>query len=200
MVGASLVDEHSIAELAAKHNQLLNALLLAADRSRMKLLCGLQRLRACAMAAASTACRPPLPCSWRALFAAADQWAQKPQRSRSVTCLALKLLDKFARRGRSGIAPGHGESALRAPAAIDREAFGFGVPLLPSLPCWRPERPGHRRATALGDLLECSAQCLAIDWLTREAKSWLSVPLKRWRSIPPVIPTDTKSSRFQENG
>jgi hypothetical protein len=43
MLGASWVDEHSIAELAAQHNQLLNALLLAADQSKVGLLCGLQR-------------------------------------------------------------------------------------------------------------------------------------------------------------
>ena len=40
MLGASLVDEHSIAELAVQHNQLLNALLLAADQSKVGLLCG----------------------------------------------------------------------------------------------------------------------------------------------------------------
>ena len=40
MLGASLVDEHSIAALAAQHNQLLNALLLAAERSKVGLLCG----------------------------------------------------------------------------------------------------------------------------------------------------------------
>ena len=45
MLGASWVDEHSIVELAAEHNQLLNALLLAADRSKVGLLCGLQQLR-----------------------------------------------------------------------------------------------------------------------------------------------------------
>ena len=38
MLGASLVDEHSIAALAAEHNQLLNALLLAADRNKVELL------------------------------------------------------------------------------------------------------------------------------------------------------------------
>ena len=44
MLGASWVDEHSIAALAAEHNQLLHALLLAADRSRVGLLCGIQAL------------------------------------------------------------------------------------------------------------------------------------------------------------
>jgi len=59
MLGASWVDEHSIAELTAEHNQLLNALLLAADRSKVRLLCGLQQLRPCAVVAASTAARKP---------------------------------------------------------------------------------------------------------------------------------------------
>ena len=59
MLGASWVDEHSIAELTAEHNQLLDALLLAADRSKVELLCGLQQLRPCAMVAASTAARRP---------------------------------------------------------------------------------------------------------------------------------------------
>jgi hypothetical protein len=45
MLGASWVDEHSIAEPVAQHNRPLHALPLAADRSRMKMLCGLQRLR-----------------------------------------------------------------------------------------------------------------------------------------------------------
>ena len=35
MLGASFVDEHSIAALAAQRNQLLNALLLGADRCRL---------------------------------------------------------------------------------------------------------------------------------------------------------------------
>ena len=52
MLGASWVDEHSIAELAVEHNQLLHALLLAADRSKVGLLCGMQELRPCAMVAA----------------------------------------------------------------------------------------------------------------------------------------------------
>ncbi len=52
MLGASWVDKHSIAALAAEHNQLLNALLLAADRSKVGLLCGLLQLRPCAMVAA----------------------------------------------------------------------------------------------------------------------------------------------------
>ena len=59
MLGASLIVEHSIAELVAQHNQLLNALLLAADQSKVGLLCGLQQLRPCAMVAASTAARKP---------------------------------------------------------------------------------------------------------------------------------------------
>ena len=59
MLGASWVDEHSIAAPAAQHNQLLNALLLAADRSKVGLLCGLQQLRPCAVVAASTAARRP---------------------------------------------------------------------------------------------------------------------------------------------
>jgi hypothetical protein len=45
MLGASWVDEHSIAELAAEHNQLLNALPPAANGSKVELLCGLQQLR-----------------------------------------------------------------------------------------------------------------------------------------------------------
>ena len=52
MLGASWVDEHSIAALAAQHNQLLNALLLAAERSKVGLLCGRQHLRPCAVVAA----------------------------------------------------------------------------------------------------------------------------------------------------
>ena len=52
MLGAFWVDEHSIAELTAEHNQLLNALLLVADRSKVGLLCGLQQLRPCAVVAA----------------------------------------------------------------------------------------------------------------------------------------------------
>jgi len=52
MLGASWVDEHSIAAPAAQHNQLLDALLLAADRSKVEVLCGLQQLRPCAMVAA----------------------------------------------------------------------------------------------------------------------------------------------------
>jgi len=48
MLGASLVDGHSIAGLAAQHNQLLNALLLAAERNKVGLLCGMQQLRPCA--------------------------------------------------------------------------------------------------------------------------------------------------------
>ena len=59
MLGASWVDEHSIAALAAEHNQLLHALLLAADRSKVGLLCGLQQLRPCAVVAVSTAARKP---------------------------------------------------------------------------------------------------------------------------------------------
>ena len=59
MLGASWVDEHSIVVLTAEHNQLLNALLLAADRSKVRLLCGLQQLRPCAVVAASTAARRP---------------------------------------------------------------------------------------------------------------------------------------------
>jgi hypothetical protein len=59
MLGASLVDEHSIATPAAQHNQLLNALLLAADRSKVGVLCGLQQLRLYAVVAASTAARKP---------------------------------------------------------------------------------------------------------------------------------------------
>ena len=59
MLGASWVDEHSIAELTAEHNQLLDALLLAADRSKVGVLCGLQQLRLCAVVAASTAARKP---------------------------------------------------------------------------------------------------------------------------------------------
>jgi hypothetical protein len=57
MLGASWVDGHSIAALAAEHNQLLNALLLAANRSRVGLLCGLLQLRPFAVAAASTAAK-----------------------------------------------------------------------------------------------------------------------------------------------
>ncbi|WP_295535845.1 hypothetical protein [Synechococcus sp. UW140] len=45
MLGASWVDGHSIAALAAQHNQLLNALLLAAERNKVGLLCGKQQLR-----------------------------------------------------------------------------------------------------------------------------------------------------------
>ncbi len=45
MLGASWVDGHSIAALAAQHNQLLNALLLAAERNKVGLLCGMQQLR-----------------------------------------------------------------------------------------------------------------------------------------------------------
>ena len=52
MVGASWVDGHSIAALAAQHNQLLNALLLAAERNKVGLLCGLQQFRPCAVVAA----------------------------------------------------------------------------------------------------------------------------------------------------
>jgi hypothetical protein len=48
MLGASWVDGHSIAALAAQHNQLLNALLLAAERSKVGLLCGQQQHRPCA--------------------------------------------------------------------------------------------------------------------------------------------------------
>jgi len=59
MLGASFVDEHSIAALAAQRNQLLNALLLGADRSNVELLCGLQQLRPCAVVAASTAASKP---------------------------------------------------------------------------------------------------------------------------------------------
>jgi hypothetical protein len=59
MLGASWVYEHSIAELAVEHNQLLNALLLAANRSKVRLLCGLLQLRPCAVVAASTAARKP---------------------------------------------------------------------------------------------------------------------------------------------
>jgi len=44
MLGASWVDEHSIAAPEAQHNQLLHALLLAADRSSVGVLCGFQRL------------------------------------------------------------------------------------------------------------------------------------------------------------
>jgi len=51
MLGASLVDGHSIAALAAQHNQLLNALLLAAERNKVVLLCGMQQLRPCAVVA-----------------------------------------------------------------------------------------------------------------------------------------------------
>ena len=50
MLGASWVDGHSIAALAAQHNQLLNALLPAAERSKVGLLCGKQQLRLCAVA------------------------------------------------------------------------------------------------------------------------------------------------------
>jgi len=59
MLGASWVDEHSIAGPAAQHNQLLHALLLAADRSSVGVLCGFQRLRPLAAVAASTAARRP---------------------------------------------------------------------------------------------------------------------------------------------
>jgi hypothetical protein len=59
MLGASWVDEHSIAAPAAQHNQLLNALLLTADRSKVGLLCDLQQLRPYAVVAASTAARKP---------------------------------------------------------------------------------------------------------------------------------------------
>jgi len=59
MLGASWVDEHSIAAPAAQHNQLLDALLLAADRSKVEVLCGLQQLRPCAVVAASTAASKP---------------------------------------------------------------------------------------------------------------------------------------------
>ncbi len=52
MLGASLVAEHSIAALAAEHNQLLNALLLAAERNKVGLLCGLQQFRPCAVVVA----------------------------------------------------------------------------------------------------------------------------------------------------
>ena len=52
MLGASWVNEHSIAALAAQHNQLLNALLLAAERNKVGLLCGRQQLRPCAVVAA----------------------------------------------------------------------------------------------------------------------------------------------------
>ena len=51
MLGASWVDGHSIAALAAQHNQLLNALLLAAERNKVGLLCGKQQLRPCAVVA-----------------------------------------------------------------------------------------------------------------------------------------------------
>ena len=49
MLGASWVDGHSIAALAAQHNQLLNALLLAAERNKVELLCGMQQLSPCAV-------------------------------------------------------------------------------------------------------------------------------------------------------
>jgi hypothetical protein len=52
MLGASWVDGHSIAALTAQHNQLLNALLLAAERNKVGLLCGMQQLRPCALVAA----------------------------------------------------------------------------------------------------------------------------------------------------
>ena len=51
MLGASWVDGHSIAALAAQHNQLLNALLLAAERNKVGLLCGMQQLKPCAVVA-----------------------------------------------------------------------------------------------------------------------------------------------------
>ena len=51
MLGASWVDGHSIAALAAQHNQLLNALLLAAERNKVGLLFGMQQLRPCAVVA-----------------------------------------------------------------------------------------------------------------------------------------------------
>ena len=41
MLGASWVDEHSIAALAAQGNQLLHALLLTANRSSIGMVCGL---------------------------------------------------------------------------------------------------------------------------------------------------------------
>jgi hypothetical protein len=56
MWGVSWVDEHSIAALAAVHNQLLNALLLAANRNKVKLLCGLLQLRSCLLAQSLIVC------------------------------------------------------------------------------------------------------------------------------------------------
>ena len=74
MLGASWVDGHSIAALAAQHNQLLNALLLAAERSKVGLLCGKQQLRPCAVVAPRRAFplqkSPPAP---REVFAMGDQ-------------------------------------------------------------------------------------------------------------------------------
>ena len=65
MLGASWVDGPSIAALAAQHNQLLNALLLDAERNKVGLLCGMQQVRSCAVVAYGRASplqkSPPAP-------------------------------------------------------------------------------------------------------------------------------------------